>query len=103
MKRLSKERWAYIGIAACVLLTGAYLASAQVPASEGKIKTFQCVDTASQETVYYLDGIEEVSNNFDQWAFAHNDSVTTYIQPSGVVCTVQASINALENATADVE
>lgn len=61
--------------------------------------TIQCVDTASQETVYYLDRIKKAASEYDTWAFVLEDKAITYVQPSGVVCTVSESINDPENGT----
>lgn len=68
-----------------------------------KIMTVSCVDTASQETVFYQDGVTEAKTETDIWAIKIPGERVYYVQPTGVICKLQYSVMAIENATGSVD
>lgn len=92
----------FTGVLACCCALGVGSISWAVAnglKDEQPVQTVQCFDTASEETVYYLDHIERVEGQYDTWSFVIKDGIVSYVQPSGVVCTISKSVNALENGT----
>lgn len=87
-----------LSVTCCGILLG-LVVGRTVAKVEQPVQTVQCIDTASQETVYYLDHIEQVEGQYDTWSFVIKDGVVSYVQPSGVVCTISKSVNAIENDT----
>lgn len=73
------------------------------PAKPGQLRIFQCVDTASQETVFAEDWVVDVANDYDHWMLQLHDKLVSYVQPSGVVCTIADSVMPIESATGTVD
>lgn len=73
------------------------------PVQPGHLRIFQCVDTASQETVFAEDWVVDVANDYDHWMLQLDDKLVSYVQPSGVVCTIADSVMPIENATGKVD
>lgn len=74
-----------------------WFATATAP-NDVTIRAIQCVDTASQETVFEEDYIKSATNDYDQWRLQIGPEILTYMQPSGVYCTLRPSVMAIENA-----
>lgn len=81
-------------------LAGGYVGKVQAdemrvpkPALEASApKYFQCVDTASQETVFERDQVVEVANDGgDQWLLQMDDELVSFIQSPGEYCRVRDS------------
>jgi hypothetical protein len=86
-----------------VVAAGGFIVGKAFDVSDDKVGTLQCVDTASQETVFYEDYILHANNEYDSWLLNMGESKISYIQPSGIVCTLRPSVMAVENATGVVD
>lgn len=102
MNQSKKSTLMIAAFALAVGLAGGYTAKAVEPAPvlyKGDLKYFQCVDTASQETVYERDKVQEVANEGDQWLLQLDYGLESFIQSPGEVCVVKRS---LSNDAADL-
>lgn len=82
-------------------LAGGYVGKAEADEAKAKVKPalvesapkyFQCVDTASQETVFERDQVVEVANDGgDQWLLQMDDELVSFIQSPGEYCRVRDS------------
>lgn len=82
---------------------GGFITGSAFEITDAPVTALQCIDTASQETVFHQDYIVAASNSYDSWALDMGSSKIVYIQPSGVVCTLRASVMAVENAKGTVD
>lgn len=80
-----------------VVAVGAGALYLRSTAQQDPILSLQCVDTASQETVYYKDYVLSAKSDYDVWNLETEESWVRYVQPTGVVCTLQHSVMAIEN------
>lgn len=103
MKKQTKDSLLCVALAAAAAVL-VYVAYQPAEAAEaGSIRTIQCIDTASQETVFEQDFIRSAANDYDHWVLQVNDELISYMQPTGVYCTLRASVMAVENATGKVD
>lgn len=95
MNQSKKSTMLIAAFALAIGLAGGYTAKATEPQPvlfKGDLKYFQCVDTKSQETVYELDGVQEVANEGAQWLLQLPDSLESFIQSPGEACRVKKSL-----------
>lgn len=105
MKRPSDGKWAVAGILLAGMGAAFYMGtnSNSAPEEPGEIMSIQCIDPAAQETIFSQDYIVSAEQDYDLYVLQLKDSKVMYVQPSGVICTLQVSVMALENANGKVD